>query len=243
MRRGQRNDDPGIERASTGVDGIDALLDGGLPRGRLYLVSGPPGSGKTTFSAQFVTEGVIQGERGLYVSMHETLDDLRADLGSFEFGFDRALDTDELMFVDALSSEGRRFLGRPGENRDQSSLLNRIVGFINSQSIERVAIDSTMLLRHLLSDDENSLIGALTSLKRADATVILISEMTDPTAYSNEHYLAHGVVFFHNYLDAEGMTRGVQVVKMRGTDIDTDIHTLGFTDAGLGVDPDATETR
>ena len=177
MRQGQQNGDVQIERASTGVDGIDALLDGGLPRDRLYLVSGPPGSGKTTFSAQFVTQGVAEGERGLYVSMHETLTDLRADLSSFDFGFERALETDELMFVDALSSEGRRFLGRPGENRDQSSLLNRIVGFINSQNVERVVIDSTMLLRHLLSDDEDSLIGALTSLKRADATVILLSEI------------------------------------------------------------------
>jgi KaiC/GvpD/RAD55 family RecA-like ATPase len=243
MRGSHQNGEARIERASTGVDGIDEVLGGGLPTDRLYLVSGPPGSGKTTFSAQFVTEGVIEGERGLYVSMHETLSDLRADLGSFDFGFDRALDTDELMFVDALSSEGRRFLGRPGENRDHSSLLNRIVGFINSQNIDRVVIDSTMLLRHLLSDDEDSLIGALTSLKRANATVLLISEMTDPTAYSNEHYLAHGVVFFHNYLEADGMTRGVQVVKMRGTDIDTDIHTLAFESGGLAVDPRSTVTR
>jgi KaiC/GvpD/RAD55 family RecA-like ATPase len=243
MRSGQRSGGDDVQRASTGVDGIDELLEGGLPTDRLYLVSGPPGSGKTTFSAQFVTEGVIAGDRGLYVSMHETLADLRSDLGSFEFGFDRALDTDELMFVDALSSEGRRFLGRPGEKHDQSSLFNRIVGFINSQNVDRVVIDSTMLLRHLLSDDEDSLIGALTSLKRANATVILISEMTDPTAYSNEHYLAHGVVFFHNYLDADGMTRGVQVVKMRGTGIDTDIHTLSFGDDGLSVDPTSTVTR
>ena len=62
--------------------------------------------------------------------------------------------------------------------------------------------------------------------------------MTDPSSYSDEHYLAHGVVFFHNFLDSGGMTRGVQVIKMRGTNIDSDIGALSFTDRGLVVDPD-----
>jgi KaiC/GvpD/RAD55 family RecA-like ATPase len=60
--------------------------------------------------------------------------------------------------------------------------------------------------------------------------------MTDPTAYADEHYLAHGVVFFHNYLEEDRMRRGVQVLKMRGTAIDADIRPIEFTDAGLSVD-------
>jgi KaiC/GvpD/RAD55 family RecA-like ATPase len=67
---------------------------------------------------------------------------------------------------------------------------------------------------------------------------LLISEMTDPTAYSDEHYLAHGVIFFHNYLESGGMTRGIQVIKMRGTAIDCDIRHISFSDRGLTVDPD-----
>jgi KaiC/GvpD/RAD55 family RecA-like ATPase len=64
--------------------------------------------------------------------------------------------------------------------------------------------------------------------------------MTDPTSYADEHYLAHGVVFFHNFLDGSGMTRGVQVVKMRGTAIDADIREIEFSDAGVCVFPDRT---
>jgi KaiC/GvpD/RAD55 family RecA-like ATPase len=66
---------------------------------------------------------------------------------------------------------------------------------------------------------------------------MLISEMTDPTSYADEHYLAHGVIFFHNYLEATGMTRGIQVIKMRGTNIDCDIRSVDFTDGGLVVNP------
>ena len=95
-----------------------------------------------------------------------------------------------------------------------------------------------MLLRHFFSDVSDEITGFISALKQTDATILLISEMTDPTSYSDEHYLAHGVVFFHNFLDSEGMTRGVQVIKMRGTDIDSDIRALSFTDRGLEIDPE-----
>jgi len=128
----------------------------------------------------------------------------------------------------------------PGERRDHSGVTNRLTGFINSRDIDRVVFDSTMLLRFLLDDDEDTMIQLLSSLKRTDATTLLISEMTDPSAYSEEHYLAHGVVFMHNYLEDGGMQRGIQVLKMRGTDVDTDIQGIEFTDGGLRVGSAAT---
>ncbi len=230
-------------RVSSGVPGFDELVDGGLPTDRLYVVSGPPGSGKTTFCSQFAAQGARNGDDVLYLSMHETKAGIREDMAGYEFGFDRALDTDRVTFLDSFSAEGRRFFGLPGERRDRSGVTNRLTGFINSRDIDRVVFDSTMLLRFLLDDDEDTMIQLLSSLKRCSATTLLISEMTDPSAYAEEHYLAHGVVFMHNYLEDEGMRRGVQVLKMRGTDIDTDIQDLEFTDEGLAVGSAATVVR
>lgn len=224
-------------RIDSGVDGFDELVGGGIPEGRLYLLSGPPGSGKTTFSAQFLTRGAMRGEKCLYISMHETRSGIVSDMDSFDFGFKRALGSEGVTFLDAFSSDGKRFFGLPGDRRDRSSLSNRIVSFVQSRDIDRLVIDSTMLLRYFLSDDEDTVIQFLSSLKRTSATTLLISEMTDPSAYTDEHYLAHGVVFLHNYLEEGGMTRGIQVVKMRGTDVDTDISRLEFTDSGLHVQP------
>ena len=222
-------------RVSSGVSGLDSLVDDGLPAGRLYVFSGPPGSGKTTVSTQFLVEGARQGEDCLFVSMHESREDIVEDMSSYEFGFDRAIGSEQLTFVDVFSSEGKRLFRPPGKHRDASSLVNRLTGFIDSNGIDRVVIDSTMLLEHFLADAESNTVQFLTSLKRTDATVVLISEMTDPTAYADEHYLAHGVIFLHNFLEDGGMQRGIQVLKMRGTAIDTDIHDLSFGSGGVSV--------
>ena len=64
-------------RVITGVKGLDTILSGGLPQGRLYLLEGPPGSGKTTLSLQFLLQGLKQGERCLYVTLSETAEELR----------------------------------------------------------------------------------------------------------------------------------------------------------------------
>lgn len=95
-----------------------------------------------------------------------------------------------------------------------------------------------MLLEHFFADGSEDITRFLTQLKRANATVLLISEMTDPTAYAKEHFLSHGVVFLHNYLGSGGMRRGIQIVKMRGTAIDCDIRPVEFTGEGLQVDPE-----
>ncbi|MFB6085087.1 MAG: RAD55 family ATPase [Halorientalis sp.] len=222
-------------RVSSGVPGFDEIVEGGLPANRLYVVSGPPGSGKTTFSSMFITEGARNGENCLYVTMHESKSELVNDMSNFDFGFEKVMRSDRVQFLNLVTEAGKRTITQFGTD---GGLTNRLKAFIESNDIDRAVIDSTMLLQHFFADMSEEITGFLSSLKQTDATILLISEMTDPTSYSDEHYLAHGVVFFHNYMEAGGMTRGVQTIKMRGTAIDCDIHKISFSDAGLRVHPD-----
>lgn len=222
-------------RVPSGVPGFDELVEGGLLSDRLYVVSGPPGSGKTTFCSQFITQGAKDGKECLYITMHETKEELMEDMSGFSFGFDRAMQSDKVQFLNLVTESGKRTITQFGTD---GGLTNRLVAFIDSNNVERCVIDSTMLLQHFFSDMADEITGFLSALKQTDATILLISEMTDPTSYSDEHYLAHGVIFFHNFLDSGGMTRGIQVIKMRGTAIDSDIRELSFSDQGLRVHPD-----
>jgi KaiC/GvpD/RAD55 family RecA-like ATPase len=222
-------------RVSSGVPGFDELVEGGLLSDRLYVVSGPPGSGKTTFCSHFITQGAKQGEDCLYVTMHETKEELMQDMSGFEFGFDRAVQSESVQFLNLVTESGKRTITQFGTD---GGLTNRLVAFLESNKVDRAVIDSTMLLQHFFAEASEEITGFLSALKQTDATVLLISEMTDPTSYSDEHYLAHGVIFFHNFLDSGGMTRGIQVIKMRGTAIDSDIKRLSFSDQGLRVHPD-----
>ncbi|WP_232702643.1 RAD55 family ATPase [Halobacterium wangiae] len=221
-------------RISTGVSGLDSLLDGGLPARRLYTLSGPPGSGKTTLAAQYVTEGIRNGEDVLYVTMHETRNELVEDMSNYEFGFERAANSERFEFLNLTRERSRRSLTQYGR---ESGLSSRLASMIRQEDYDRVVVDSTMLLAHFADDSEAEVTHFATGLKQTDATVLLVSEMTDPTAYAEEHYLAHGVVFLHNFLEEGGMTRGIQLVKMRGTNIDCDIRDVTFTGSGLQVDP------
>ncbi|MFA1611407.1 RAD55 family ATPase [Halobellus rubicundus] len=227
-------------RIPSGVSGFDHLIQGGFLPGRLYVLSGPPGSGKTTFTAQFIAEGLRNGENCLYITMHESRDELVEDMSNYEFGFETLTSSEQFRFVNLAGQQGTRLLNQSSGSGNPSSvqgLTDKIVGFVNSRDIDRLVIDSTMLLELFFADGEEEMTRFLTALKTCDATTLLISEMTDPSAYADEHFLAHGVIFFHNYLEATGMRRGIQVVKMRGTDIDSDIRSLSFTDEGIVVDP------
>ncbi len=68
---------PAVSKARTGIPGLDDILYGGLTRGQLFLTEGNPGTGKTTLGLQFILEGARAGEKGLYITLTETEQELR----------------------------------------------------------------------------------------------------------------------------------------------------------------------
>src|SRR6266705_5761199 len=74
-----------FDRVSTGVKGLDELLGGGFPEGRSILIVGSPGSGKTTFAMQYLYNGALLGETGLYVTLDEHPDHVKRNLQSYDW--------------------------------------------------------------------------------------------------------------------------------------------------------------
>jgi circadian clock protein KaiC len=100
--------------AATGVSGMDDILRGGFPAGRLVLIEGDPGVGKTTLALQFLLEGARQGERGVYVTLSETREELESVAASHGWSLD-SIELFELTPPDALRGDEQNTLFHPSE--------------------------------------------------------------------------------------------------------------------------------
>ena len=101
-------------RASTGVEGLDEILGGGLTRNRVYLLEGTPGTGKTTFALRFLIEGSRRGERGLYITLSETAEELAAVVGSHGWSLD-GIDVFELADESGRDPDAEQSILYPSE--------------------------------------------------------------------------------------------------------------------------------
>ena len=93
----------GGDRASTGIEGLDEILGGGFARGRLHLIQGAPGAGKTTLALQFLLAGSTRNESGLLISLSETEDELRATAFSHGWSLD-AIHVHDVSALEQLAS-------------------------------------------------------------------------------------------------------------------------------------------
>jgi circadian clock protein KaiC len=92
------------EKANLGVLGLDDITVGGLARGRLFLLEGSPGTGKTTIATQFLSAGAAAGERSLYITLSETEDELRSGAASHGWSLE-GIDVFELVPPESLLDE------------------------------------------------------------------------------------------------------------------------------------------
>src|SRR5258707_15024596 len=102
-------------RVRTGVDGLDDLLGGGLPSHRVHLLSGEPGTGKTTLAMQFLLEGVRAGERCLYITLSESAEELRTAAASHGWSLDGVDLLDLIPSSESLGPEDQYTIFHPAE--------------------------------------------------------------------------------------------------------------------------------
>ncbi|WP_082597363.1 ATPase domain-containing protein [Rhizobium sp. Root708] len=227
---------------STGNDGLDVILKGGLSSRRLYLLEGAPGSGKTTLALQFLREGVRRGEKALYITLSETAEELSAVAASH--GWDSG-EFDVFEF----SSAAEVF----GDGRDQSILhpwemeLGETIRLIQDEvervRPKRVVFDSLSEMR-LLAQDPLRYRRQVLALKQffsgRDTTVILVDDMTGSHDGRDAHLhsLCHGVITLERLtLDFGAARRRMQVQKLRGIDFIAGYHDFTIRTGGLEIYP------
>jgi KaiC/GvpD/RAD55 family RecA-like ATPase len=237
----------GPELMPTGVEDLDEILRGGIPRGYSVLLSGSSGSGKTSVCMEVLCRGAEMGEPGVFFLTSETPEQAACNFGPFQF-FDQGLvDDGKVSLVDMNDTYNELGISHPDTGlsiEDGHKLLEAIEKAVDDVGAKRLAIDSiTSVLATF--EHESRIRGFLRSLVRSMAakgvTTFLTAEVTpDSVRYSSmgiEDALVDGVLLFSNLESRGDLLRSVQVIKMRGCDHSRSIYVMDLTVYGIIIAP------
>src|SRR5471030_1650133 len=230
-----------LPKASTGIQGLDEITGGGLPRGRPTLVSGGAGSGKTLFGLEFLVRGATEfNEPGVFMSFEETIPDLTKNAASL--GFDLArLVSEKKLFLDYVHIS-RSEIEETGEY-DLEGLFIRIADAVKRVGARRVVLDTIEALfgelpnPGILRAEIRRLFGWL---KDKGLTTVITAERDGPdklTRHGIEEFVSDCVILLDHRTRDEISTRRLRIVKYRGSTHGTNEYPFLIDEHGISVLP------
>ncbi len=228
------------ELISTGVAGLDDVLGGGLTTGRLYLVEGTPGAGKTTIALQFLIEGAARGESVLYVTLSETETELRGVADSHGWSLEGIHMREMLPTQESLQPDEQYTMFHPSEV-ELSETTHKILVDVEKLKPARVVFDSLSELR-LLAGNSLRYRRQILALKQffagRECTVLMLDDMTAMQHDLQVQSIAHAVLRLEQLNSDYGSARRrLVVVKYRGQDFRGGFHDYKIVRGGLMVFP------
>ncbi len=225
--------------ASTGVEGLDDILAGGLTRERIYLVEGTPGTGKTTLGLGFLLAGTRSGEAGLYITLAETEVELLAVAASHGWSLD-PIELVEMVPAEGFGADQEQTLLHPSEV-ELGETVRAIMAKVDELRPSRIVIDSLSELR-LLAQTPVRYRRQILALKHFFAsrqcTVLMLDDKSASGSDLQLQSIAHGVIMLEQTLSGFGaQRRRAHVVKMRGIRFRGGYHDFEIERGGLCVYP------
>jgi RecA-superfamily ATPases implicated in signal transduction len=226
--------------AQTGVSGMDNVLAGGFARGRLYLLEGSPGTGKTTLATQFLIEGAARGERCLYITLSETDGEMRESARSH--GWDLAgIDVFELVPADDFLAEEQQQSLLYSSDLELGETTKRMLAVLRERKPDRVVLDSLSEIR-LLAQGSLRYRREILALKHYFAqqmiTVLMLDDLTAEATDKTVHSVAHAVIRLEELSPTYGSERRrLRVIKYRGRRFRGGYHDFVIETGGLRVFP------
>jgi circadian clock protein KaiC len=232
----------GLEKIPTGITGLDEVLDGGVPKGRVMLVTGTTGTGKTVLLNEFLYRGITQlNENGVYVTFEEAPKDIITNVRSFGWKYISLIKKKKLAFVDAAPAE--EMVLETGPQYDLSPLVKRIEYAIGKVNAKRVVVDSMDALFSRFSNKDvvrTALYQISAKLKKSGVTALISAEKTEKEEFSRygvEEFVADGVIELGLVKGQQQFIRRMFVKKLRGMGFRSGIMEFEIEEDGLKVFP------
>jgi circadian clock protein KaiC len=229
-----------VPKAATGIQGLDEITGGGLPRGRPTLVCGGPGCGKTILAMQFLMNGARQyDEPGVFLSFEESVEDLALNFASL--GYDpRPLSARKKLWLDYVRVDPNEIQETGGYDLD--GLFIRLGHAIDSIGARRVALDTIETLFSGFSDTRllrAELRRLFSWLKTRGVTAIVTGERGNGgmTRHGLEEYISDCVILLDHRVVEQNATRRLRVVKYRGSTHGADESPFFIDESGIAVLP------
>jgi KaiC/GvpD/RAD55 family RecA-like ATPase len=248
-------------RTKTGIKGLDELIEGGLPKGYSFLLLGGPGTGKTTFGAQYIYKGVMEhGESGLYVALDEPPFSISSNMLRYGWNLDEIGRQGKFAFVDVSPMKRETkgtFVPAPLQGSligsakfSMDDVLKVIADAKKKVNATRCVVDSITALTLQFKDDfevRQQTLNLIKGLTEMEMTALLLAENAedrqDMTHYGAEAFLAQGVIVLHMYRVEESNVRALEVRKIRGVKHTDRLCPYRITQEGIEVYPEETVFR
>ena len=229
-----------LAKSPSGIQGLDEITNGGLPRGRPTLICGGAGSGKTLLAASFLLNGVVQfDEPGILMTFEETGEELASDLASLGYDLGKLVREGKLI-VDYVRVE-RSEIEETGEY-DLEGLFVRLEYAVSSIGAKRIVLDTIESLFAGLSNPgilRAELRRLFRWLKDKGLTAVLTGERGESglTRQGLEEYVSDAVILLDHRVQEQVSTRRLRIVKYRGSHHGTNEYPFLIDREGLSVLP------
>lgn len=231
---------PTSDRIQTGIRGLDDILNGGLLRNHFYLVTGDPGTGKTTIAMQFLLDGIRHGEKGFYVTLSESKRELGEMAASHHWSIADLPILEMTPLVDELSPEAQYTVFHPADV-ELADTVSAVLRKIDEAEPSRIVFDSLSELRMLARDPlryRRQILGLKRHFSGKNCTVLLLDDRTTEDNDLQLQSIAHGVIMLQSLERDFGVKRRrLEVRKMRSSKFREGFHDYTIETGGVVVYP------